>query len=240
MIKINWQEIYDKEFVFFNECYKTCDGYCCKNFNQENFQMLPKNIVSLPLLKSEFEHYCKVGGISNLTLPPKEQKYTLKNGKNIEIVYLSCDCNGLCTPHQNRPLICKIYPYFPIFNNQGKLESFEYSSLFDVFYNVKNHPCTLINSHKEELERQLIENVKILGKYPLLIFIFKVLKILIENLREYININDLSTLNPNEKKKFFAKFEWAILSAKAWKKDKVKDEIQEIYDDLARKYGEFL
>lgn len=239
MTKINWEEIYSKEFAFFDECYKTCDGYCCKNFHQ-SFKILPKNIVTLPLLKSEFEHYQKIGGISNLIKPPKIQKYTLKNGKCLEIVYLSCDCNGLCSPHKNRPLICKIYPYFPIFDNLGKLEGFEYSSIYDLFYKPENHPCTLVSKNKLELEEQLIKSVQILGDFVLLIFIFKVLKILANSLREYIKIDDLSLLDESEKQKFFTKFEWAILSAKAWKKEKVRDDIQNAYDELALIYGDFL
>lgn len=237
MLNVDWKDIYDTQFVFFDDCWKTCDGYCCKNFFGGYLNILDKDSVVLPMLEDEFLYYQSIGGISNITDTPKKQTFTLKNGKEFTIYFLSCKCKGMCEPHSSRPIICKIYPYFPIVDYNGEILGYENCALMDIFYSDKHkHKCTLVNTHNIQLSLQLDVSMKKLLKYPIFIFTFMVMKLFIDKLRDNMP-HKIDLLDDNGKKKFFLKYEMNILSGKPWKRNSFADEIVDIYNKVASRYG---
>ncbi|MFT6787711.1 MAG: Fe-S-cluster containining protein [Pseudoalteromonas rhizosphaerae] len=236
--KVNWQEIYNTEYVNAPECWKTCGGYCCKNFYGEHFNILDKSGVSLPLLENEYEYYKSIGGIKNITTPAKKRTFTLSNGKSFSIYLLSCQCGGLCEPHGHRPLVCRIYPYFPIVDAFGTVIDFEYSALMDLFYRDpdNNHKCTLVREQAIKLKRELTVSMKPLLRDPEVVFIFRCLKELVDRLKEKMG-GFIDTLDESQKKKFIAKYEWMILSGKPWKDPAFSKRIDTIYDEVKAAFG---
>ena len=108
----------ETEFVNFPKCYESCGGYCCKGFKNANFKFFDGSYVALPLLEKEFNEYKKSGGIIGLEEAKKIEEFKLKNGAILRIFWLHCSLVGLCNPHQNRPLICKLYPFLPKVDNR--------------------------------------------------------------------------------------------------------------------------
>ena len=100
------------EFINFPKCYEGCGGYCCTGFKNNNFNFFSSEVMALPLLEKEFNEYKKSGGIIGLEEAKKIEEFKLKNGAILRIFWLHCSLVGLCNPHQNRPLICKLYPFF--------------------------------------------------------------------------------------------------------------------------------
>ena len=64
---LDFNKLYNSEFIAFKDCYKTCDSYCCSNFLGKNFKILSKNCVILPLLEEEYLYYKSKGRIQNIT-----------------------------------------------------------------------------------------------------------------------------------------------------------------------------
>ena len=64
---LDFNKLYNSEFIAFKDCYKTCDSYCCSNFLGKTFKILSKNRVVLPLLEEEYLYYKSKGGIQNIT-----------------------------------------------------------------------------------------------------------------------------------------------------------------------------
>lgn len=235
---IDWDSVYRSEFVNAPECWKTCDGYCCKNFYGEHFNILDKQGVSLPLLESEYEHYKRIGGIQNIEQPAKKRTFDLANGKSFSIYLLSCKCSGLCNPHGHRPLICRIYPYFPVVSAEGTILDFEYAALMDLFYRDpdNNHKCTLVREQSRRIKQELSVNLQPFLNNPELVFVLRCLKLLVDRLKEKMNgfIDDLSE---EQKKRFIAKYEFMILSGKPWKDKEFSEKIQQAYDDVKEAFG---
>ncbi len=240
MNKINFDKIYATEFVNFKDCYKSCDSYCCNNFLSKNFKILNSKQVILPLLESEYLYYKSKGGIQNIK-DEKSETYVLKNSKKLKLYFLYCECGGLCEPHSLRPLICRIYPYFPLINQKGEILGFYPASLMDLFYSKEEaHCCTLVKENNIELKRQLTQNLKPLLEIPLFIFAFRALEILTKTLQHYLQNKHIDTLEESEKKKFFQKLEWSLLSNKAWNNGQFKDSILKEYEAIAKNFGDFL
>ncbi|TLD83461.1 hypothetical protein LS70_004675 [Helicobacter sp. MIT 11-5569] len=236
---INWEELYKLEFVYFKDCYSTCDSYCCKNFLGENFKILNQKAVTLALLEGEYEYYRQKGGIQNITTPAKKEEFTLKNGKKFVLYFLSCECSGLCNPHSMRPLLCRIYPYFPRVSAKGEILGFFPAALMDLFYSSSlTHPCTLARVHSIELEKQLRQNLQVLLEIPLFIFVFRAAEVLAMSLQKYLGNVHIDTIE--QKDKFLHKLEWSLLSNKAWNNEEFKESIVQIYTQIAEIYGDFL
>ncbi|EEO25556.1 hypothetical protein [Helicobacter winghamensis] len=242
---IDWEALYKLEFVHFKECYLTCDSYCCKNFLGENFKILNQNAVTLALVEGEYNYYKQKGGILNLTTPAKKEEFTLQNGKKFVLYFLSCECAGLCNPHCMRPLLCRIYPYFPIVNAKGEILDFYPASLMDLFFSQKEaHKCTLVREHDAELQTMLRTSLKPLLEIPLFIFIFQVMEILAKSLQKIMhdNVGNLKVdlLDSNNKDLFFKKLEWNLFSRKAWNTSNFNAQITQAYTEIAKNFGEFL
>ena len=233
-----WKDVYNTEYIYSPNCWKSCNGYCCKNFYGEHYKILDKNGVALPLLASEYAYYKSIGGISNITQPAKQRDFTLNNGKTLSLFLLSCSCGGLCDPHGARPLICRIYPYFPVVNAKGEILDFEYAALMDLFYRnpEESHKCTLVREHAQRVKNELRENLKPLLKSPEIIFVFMTLKLLVDRLKEKMDgyIHDI----PEEKKgRFIQKYEWMILSGKPWRNNDFTQAVTQAYEDVKNAHG---
>lgn len=233
-----WQEVYNTEYVKAPECWKTCGGYCCKNFYGEHFNILDKSGVSLPLLEKEYEYYQSIGGIKNITEPAKKRTFKLSNGKSFSIYLLSCNCGGVCEPHGHRPLICRIYPYFPVVDASGTVLDFEYAALMDLFYRDpdSDHKCTLVREQSKRIKQELSISLKPLLRDPEVVFVFRCLKELVDRLKLKMN-GHINTLDEAQLKKFIAKYEWMILSGKPWKDAAFSQRIDTIYDEVKAAFG---
>lgn len=239
MKNIDWEKLYQMEFVHFSDCWKSCDSYCCKNFLGESFKILNSKRVILALLEGEYQYYKSKGGIANITEPPKREEFTLKNGKKFVLYFLSCECAGLCNPHSMRPLLCRIYPYFPRLNAKGEILGFFPAALMDLFFSSHlAHSCTLAREHSAELEAQLRENLKPLLEIPLFVFVFRAAEALAVALQKYLGNVHIDTLEDNAA--FVRRLEWSLLSNKAWDNEEFKESIVRIYDEVAAVFGDFL
>ena len=233
MPPVNWDKIYNSEFIHAPNCWKSCGGYCCKNFYGDQFKILDKQGVALPLLEAEYEYYKSIGGIKNITEPAKKRTFTLNNGKSFSIYILSCSCKGLCNPHNARPLVCRIYPYFPLVNASGDIEGFEYSALMDLFYRDpdKNHKCTLVREQAQKVKNELSINLQPLLADPQVVFIFMCLKELVSRLKTKM-AGFIDNLDDESKKRFIAKYEWMILTGKPWADKEFGERITAIYEEV--------
>ena len=177
---------YKKEYIYAPKCYESCAGYCCAGFTNENFKLIRSNFIALPLFDIEYQEYLKAGAIDGMEVAKKSEKFRLKGGQTITLHWLHCDKKGLCNPHANRPLVCKLYPILPKVSPNGEILGFFNGTIFDLFFSDKSHPCTLIRQNRQETQDMLKANLKDLLKDPNYIFIFMAANIAVEHLQNYI------------------------------------------------------
>jgi Fe-S-cluster containining protein len=229
---MNWREIYETEFFQAPGCYLECGGYCCNNFFGKYYRFLDSESVVLPLIDDEYEIYRKRGGIENVDA--KKYEIEVKPRKKLVFYLLHCREKGLCKPHTNRPLICRIYPYLPKLDDWGKGVGWQYASLMDIFYSsAQRHSCPLVRENAETIKREIMENMPAWS--PKMILALQLIDALIENIKTMIP-EKIDTLNEEEQRALIAKFEMLILSGKAFK----AIDMAGIYDRLAKVHGDFL
>jgi len=234
-----WFYVYSEEFFNAPDCWKTCDSYCCTNFHGEYFKMMDKKGVVLPFLHDEYEHFKSIGGIKNITSKPKERNFALPDGKSFSMYFLTCHCQGLCDPHLARPLVCRIYPYFPVVNFKGDLLDFNYVALMDIFYkNESSHPCTLVRENSSDIKNQLRKSLQPILKYPKIVFAFMATKLIIDYFRKDMGLY-LDEIPKDEFESFFRKYEWSVLSGKPWNNNEFKDDISNTYKKIKDHFGDF-
>lgn len=222
-----FKSLKDIEIVKFKKCYKSCNSHCCGKDNV------------LPMLEAEF--LAMKENINPLTLDYFYKDLKLKCGVKIKIYFIKCDKLGLCLNHQNRPLVCKLYPYFPIIDENANLLGVREISFYDLFYkNDKNHPCTLVNTHKKELLAMYYQNIKQILNEPIMIFVFMALEILTNYLQNYVKNKhkdvDFDRLNKDIKKDFFAKNDIFV----ALKDSSFQNDINNLYLKLEKLYKQDL
>jgi len=227
-----WNKVYEKEFIFAPECYKSCNSYCCNNFFGEYFSFLDKEAVILPLIDEEYEVYKKRGGIKNITETKKE--ITFNDNKKLTLYLLKCKEHGLCSPHNNRPFICRIYPYLPKVDLEGNIEGLLYASLIDNIIEKNYHPCPL--TKQNDIKEELLNNLKDIKFTPKTILALKLAELLIIYLQKEIK----EFINEKNKALVIKKFEKIFLGNKIFKNEQFKKEANEIYMKMKKRYGEFL
>lgn len=234
---IDWQALYNDDFFSAGTCWTTCDSYCCK-FNHVDAKGTKG--VSLPLFPGEHLHFQAIGGIKNIDDPVKERKYTLPDGTNFSTYFLTCKCVGLCTPNEQRPLICRFYPYLPVVNGKGEILGFDYSALTDVFYDNPNlnHPCTLVREQPGEVQSELRKSLPKLLQYPQFVFTFMAANLLTKFLRESLGTT-IDGMEEEEKKAFYKKYQWAVFTGQPWRNKAFGQAVQEAYEEVKAHFGEF-
>lgn len=232
--------LHNKEFIFAPKCYMTCNGGCCRNIYAKYFKFNTSNDVILPMVEAEYLSLVKAG--NNNFKNYSKVTYTLKNKKKITIYYVKCSLGGICSPHNLRPLICKLYPYYPQVDFDGNFLGAKPCALFDIFYKSKTkHFCTITHSAEEDFLNQFNQNTKILQKEPIMIFIFKSLEYIEEALKKYTyeyfgKEVYLDEMTEEEKYEFFGMQELNSMTLKAYKNNDFIDKIQNLYDILEKKY----
>ncbi|WP_086251358.1 hypothetical protein [Campylobacter devanensis] len=235
---------YKKEYIYAPKCYESCAGYCCAGFTNPNFKLIRSNFIALPLFDIEYKEYLKAGAINGMEVAKKSEKFKLKGGQTIILHWLHCDKKGLCNPHANRPLVCKLYPILPKVSPNGEILGFFNGTIFDLFFSDKSHPCTLIRENRQETQDMLKANLKDLLKDPNYIFIFMVANIAVEHLQNYIKakfgtyiIDDIA---PNKLAEFWNEVEMAMVLRRAWNTHEFASDIEKTYKSVAQIWGEFL
>ncbi|WP_257935744.1 hypothetical protein UPTC15629_1361 [Campylobacter lari] len=232
--------LHDKEFIFAPKCYMTCNGGCCHNIYAKYFKFNTSNDVVLPVIEAEYLSLLKAG--NNYLNNHNKVVYELKNKKKFVVYFIKCSLGGLCNPHNLRPLICKLYPYYPKVDFDGNFLGVKPCALFDIFYkHKKNNFCTITHTAEDEFVNEFNKNTKILQQEPIMIFIFKALEYIEEALKKYtyeyygkeIYLDEMSE---DEKYDFFAMQELNSMTLKAYKNDDFINKIQNLYDILEQKY----
>ena len=235
---VNWAQVYQQRWVDVPNCWQTCGSHCCHNFAGDYLTLLEKTAVSLPMTEAEWQYYHAQGGIKNILTPPKRQDFILTNGRCLTLYFLSCSCHGLCDPHTLRPLICRLYPYFPVVQADGTLDGFDYAALMDSFYQnpQQNHPCTLVREHSEPVQMQLRQDLPLLLGDPLMVFLFQLAKLWIDRFRVVLTPR-LDQLDEAGKSQFYRQYEWHLLSGKPWRNADFKAAVTHTYEQVKQAFG---
>lgn len=242
---IPWADIHAiPSFVDAPMCWDTyqCGSYCCKSNHEDfNFRFIRKGMVQLPMCPDEyrylkcedkFQDYDK-GAISTHSIE-------FAPGRTATCYMMRCKCGGNCLHPDYRPLICKVYPYFPVPSPEGVIEQFEISSVFDVAMQAQRGEvgCPLRRADPPGLASHARKTMQAIFVHPHLIFYFRAGAAMVDLMRESLRNDhaDILTLHP---KQYFRAWETLYLMGDLCPPERVKQRLAAIYDEVAAVWGEF-
>lgn len=229
-----WETISNSEFIFESQCYKTCSSFCCRwGNNGVPLKIIPKG-GTLFYLPQEYNYLQKYGKITD---KPLYKMSISTNNINLEILYKHCTDDNNCNILFSRSLYCKLYPFLPVFNIDGKVVDVKYISVYDVTYEFieQKTPCYVKDLKNKYLEFWKNDEYNItLLKEPYIMFHLMVANIIHDNYLETLKNSPLKDLTGND---FWKKWEKFYLAGRLINKEKLKNDIENLYTEFAKRYN---
>lgn len=237
----NWAEIHATPFIYEENCWTTCGGFCCGSHHKDfDFKLLPLDGAAIIYFGEEYDWMQKEGLVPE-GMHTREVNFDFGGPKSLRLVVVDCKLKGLCDGCMTKPLHCRIYPFIPIFGIGGQLTDIYPGSIFDLTFLRREGetPCTVWHRRRDECMRlwQTSSAIDCL-RHPKLMFYFAAYKCLVDNYQEMLSKNtDLGMLNGAE---FWSKWELLYLGKRLFDAPLIKESVFKIYTEFRQTYGEFL
>ncbi|WP_243439156.1 hypothetical protein [Fundidesulfovibrio soli] len=227
----DWERLDALPLPGVNGCWQTCGGYCCGNFDGTG----AGSAVTIPFFPGEFEAYAR----SPIRQGTKvtHRRFPLPDGRSLKIDFLHCQCNGLCEPHGSRPLVCKLYPYFPQCDAEGNLTGIDVCSLADVYFEevCGQRKCTVFDPEAAGDER-IRAVLQALVEEPCNILYVRLATLIREHLRTALKDFPREP-DPSLAGKLLARFNMLLFSHTPWRTAAFRKEFAESYNTLLGRFG---
>lgn len=240
---IDWERIHGlSNYVETGDCWRECGSYCCKTNHAEfSFRFIRAGQVLLPLCPAEYDYLKSLGRLPDDS-PQAVSRLAveLKPDRSVAVYMVRCDRGGLCDHPDFRPLICKIYPYYPYPSPEGDVEELVLGSVFDVARWARDGhlACPALQNEDEAVREKAKQTYARLFEHPHLIFYFRmgwgVMQLMLEHLRtEHSDILDLPLTD------YFKKWEVLYMTGKLTPAAEVAQLGRREYVEVSRVWGDF-
>ncbi|NWH04957.1 hypothetical protein [Desulfobacter latus] len=228
---INWSAVYSWDPKYSSgegvACYEKCDGYCCTPFFGDELKLINAEPV-LPMLESEYEYLLSIGGLAGVTDNVKSEVYEPVEGAEVRVYYAKCSCRGLCSPHEFRPFICQVYPFFPLIDAEGEIEGFEIASLLDMFHKNEN-PCYLAEKKSIKVQERVRKHLQpLIRGNPEMIFLLRAVRTITEFMKRALK-ETVEIRNTKNRRKFLSSFERKVFMREPWRNEEFLKRIASEY-----------
>jgi hypothetical protein len=235
LIDIDWKSIYSLDGIFEAGCWESgCASHCC-NFERvgRNFKII-KKINEVPLFPGEYL-YLRRNGKLQPGSTVKTIRFSLKNGVVIPIILNWCPHDGRCPEHDYRPVMCRIYPYFPVVDRDGKVKALERSIPYDLFWEElgETMPCAIQTLSLVSIN-SLLKIVECLCLDPHNIFYLMAAHIYKQQIAKGIRQNGL--LEVRDSNRFFANWEKLLITNRLFDVESTLNELTGLWIQLRQKY----
>lgn len=152
-----FEELYAQKLVDEPGCWNTCNGgFCCSNNHPDfDFDFMTTQGTDIVYLPREYQWANKTRATFENTVGRYPSVLELDLGDfSIGIVYSNCKLLGACKGVIDKPLLCRLYPFLPVYRYSGEFERTIPSSAFDVTFDAigQSSPCTVLNQKKYDAE----------------------------------------------------------------------------------------
>lgn len=236
-----WDQLFADDFLYRERCWEGCGGgYCCKPTRvQRHFSLLRREGVELPLLPGELRWLQDRGLLqrgfdSALTC----HRVSLPSGAVFPIYRTVCHLDGRCSDHTHRPVVCRIYPFAPVPDVEGKVERLEPVAVIDLFWAElagAQDPC--IVGALSAAERARFEAMcGLLFADPINIFYLKAASIFKNAVKRGV-VERFPQLLERDEASFFSTWEKLLVFGQLYSSADVLAEIDTFRADLEARWG---
>lgn len=228
-------------FPSVDQCWTQCGGYCCGNFHGIGGQ----NEVVIPLFPGEDALHASTPLRGRVRY--SSRSFTLPDGHKTSVTFLHCSCGGACQPHSHRPLICRLYPYFPVCDVQGLLTGIDACSLADIFYQeiTGQQKCPVFAADILDSNPDFAQSLRVILQNPQNILFIMAINLVCQHLHmalrpcvgtpaKHLKKQETVDFGNDLLKK---QFSMMLFTLSPWKTAAFRDDFQTLCVSLQQRYG---
>lgn len=245
-LPVPWAQIYRTQFVFEDECWRTCGGgFCCSGNSPDfQFQLLLTGGANLLYLTREYE-FAHQHGVAADNLPDADPTSILKldygDGHALSAVKVNCRLLGACDGCIDKPLLCRLYPFIPTFSIDGEIETLYPASIYELTSQAMGwtSPCS-VALKKSEYEERWTRDPNLLAplRHPYIMFHLAAYGLLVDSYRTGLaNDRKLAGLDGVE---FWRTWELVYLGGCLFDWPLIRAQLSDLHDIYHSQFGDFL
>jgi hypothetical protein len=241
---VNWEALSNLSFVYEDNCWQGCKADCCQSeLPDANFKFIKNPGTWIFYMPEEYKYYKNLGKVPSLNRSSSDLRdvhITLTNGLKISGFWCHCEYEGLCRKDIEPPLLCKLVPFLPVMNIDGKLESISMINFLDTTISAMgfDERCSVLNKKEKYLtlwrnNPDLIEPLR----HPYILFYLMATNQLIENYKE--TLLNHPVLGQKNGTAFWNAWEIEYVTGRLFDKPKAMSTLQRLYEKFTKKYDGF-
>jgi hypothetical protein len=244
---IDWRTIHSRPLIAVPDCWKLCGGgFCCSNSHPDfQFRLIPQSGSGTVVIYLDDE-YAWLRANGHVVCGEEDGEvisaFELDFGAPRPLIlhHARCGYLGRCTGAITKPLLCRAYPFLPVFGLDGQLEDVLPASIIDATLQMRNgnRPCPI--DDRKRLEAALENDPALLAalQHPYIIFHTQAAAAFLASYREHVlSWDGFQRLSGPE---FWQAWEMAYLGRRLVNRDIVAARLLNVYEALAARHGEFL
>jgi len=238
-----WERLHSFDLKF-GDCWKNCDSYCCKtNHPQQEFSLMKKDSAGMVFMPQEYLFLSRHNRLQDgFNKTHRSHKFVFNETRDLFISFDTaiCDLGGICSLASYRPMICKMYPYYPVISPESRsIESFITGSLIDQFWDDLGieHPCWLHRT-KSDLVKTAVKGTADTMQHPYYVFYMGAAAIFVDHVTKRCN-EEHAELLQEDPRMFFKNWEILYLTQQLIDKNILANDINEFHSRVEKQYGLF-
>jgi hypothetical protein len=141
---IDFSILYDHPISSPCVLWEHCSSHCCHIGSQVRTFDAETDLVILPIPEVEFEYLHRVGSPDEQWLDAKRSFDVEISGYSLKVYMQPCNLGGRCDSGL-RPMICRIYPYIPLIDDDFRIAGTINATAFDLVWTpgTSEDPCLM-------------------------------------------------------------------------------------------------
>ncbi len=233
-----WDVLSSTDFVFEENCWQTCESVCCE-------PVVPGGVLRFPqtwvfYMFEEFKYFEKKEQIPLNKSKHKELSVELGNGVRVGGLCNQCNHQGRCKDKMTLPLFCKLCPFLPVMDIDGKFHDIELLNLIDLTVEQMNFAprCSIVGQKEKYLNMwKNSPGLLRLLSYPYTLFHLLAAKITLDNYKKTL-LNNPKILKSSSAA-FWSSWELELITGRLFDKEQLRIDISKLCDEFTEEHGRF-
>jgi hypothetical protein len=244
---VDWETIHGRPLIAVPECWKLCGGgFCCSNSHPDfQFRLMPRGGAGTVVIYLEDEYawmrangHVVCGEEHGAAIEP--MAFDFGGPGPLVLRHARCAYFGLCDGVVTKPLLCRAYPFIPVFGVDGGLDDVLPASIVDATFQIKERRrlCPLEERRRIEEALEADPALSAVLRHPYIVLHTQAAAAFFRSYRERLLAWD--KFERLSGPAFWQAWEMAWLGRQLVDREAVADHLRHVYASLAGRHGEFL
>lgn len=230
-----FEQIYATDLEYVPGCWKLCgDAHCCSFARYKaKFKLIAATpFQELPLLPGEFEFLKNKGWLQQFGDYAHNVVDYSFGPHSMRVESIVSKRPGCACDHATRPTICRLYPYFPNFDIDGRLIGIEPVGIYEILEELEGMaPACQITAVPPSEVNKLLEMAATIAQHPRWLYYIAAYRMTKLHVRER-----LLELRGGAATSFFTVFERALLRSRLLHHERLQSSLQELANQFEARY----